>query len=64
MTKRPTYAALRETLAEVRRRTVTMFWKGTAPDSPAWWSCRLCSWMWKDGDAEMHKAGCPMAVKK
>ena len=52
-------AALRK-LAEVRRRTVTKFWRGTAPESPAWWSCHLCEWTWKDGDAELHDVGCPM----
>ena len=64
MTKKPTYAELRETLAEVRRRTVTPFWKGTADDDPRWWSCRLCSRIWKDGDEELHEASCPMQGSK
>ena len=54
------YPAALRALAEVRRRTVRMVRKGTVPDAPAWWSCRLCLWTWMDGDAELHDRGCPI----
>ena len=49
-----------ERLAEVRRRCVTALWKGTGADSPQWWSCRLCNYVWRDGTQETHGAGCPL----
>lgn len=51
----------RAALREVRRRKVTEYHTGTNPDSPRYWSCGLCSWTWKAGEAEVHEPSCPLA---
>lgn len=51
----------RERLAEARKRMIRDFYTGTAPESPRWWSCQVCGWNWRDGSAELHDQGCPLA---
>ena len=55
---------LKERLAEVRRRVITDFSDGTGPSSNHWWVCRLCEWVWRDGEAELHEESCPMKEAK
>ena len=54
---------LEERFAEIRQRVIVDGWDGTGHDAGHWWSCRLCSWIWKDGKPEAHEPGCPMEVK-
>ena len=51
---------LGERLAEVRRRMITDFWDGTSPMAGHWWSCRVCTRTWRDGQPESHEPGCPL----
>lgn len=51
---------LRESLAAVRRRMVVDHYTGTAPDSARYWVCRICAWLWKDGESENHDPTCPL----
>lgn len=53
--------AARAALREVHRRVVTDHYTGTSKDSPRYWSCRLCSWTWKCGEAALHEPSCPLA---
>ena len=46
---------------EIRRRMVRDFYAGTSPDSTHWWACGVCSWTWRDGEAELHERTCPLA---
>ena len=56
--------AARERLAEVRRRAIVDFYTGTDSISPHWAVCRVCSWVWKFEEAELHEKGCPIAEVK
>ena len=53
----------KERLAEVRRRMITDYYTGTSPDSPHWWACRVCSWVWRNGEAELHEPSCPLEAQ-
>ena len=52
----------RKALLAVRRRVVVDHYTGSSPDSPHFWSCRLCTWIWKHGEPELHEPTCPLAA--
>ena len=54
-------AALAQVKA-LREALIQPFYRATGPDSPQWWSCRVCSYTWKHGEDERHEAHCPFAT--
>lgn len=55
-------STLTKRLAEVRKRVIVDFYSGTAPSSTHWVACRLCDWIWRWGEAELHAEDCPVRV--
>ena len=51
----------RSRLERLRRRLIHDFYRGTAPGSPRYWTCRVCSWVWENGKPETHEPNCPLA---
>ena len=51
----------RSRLERLRRRLIHDFYRGTAPGSPRYWTCRVCSWVWENGKPETHESNCPLA---
>ena len=46
----------------LREALIQPFYRATDPDSPQWWSCRVCSYTWRAWQDERHEAHCPFAA--
>ena len=49
-----------ERIREVQARVVRDFYSGTNTTNLRWWSCQVCSWIWRDGQPANHELGCPI----